>query len=166
MRKLFVIFAILLFYIFVSCDEDENGEGICDKYLGTYSGEFQGESPFRGDLYITISESGQTLARLEGTWDGENGYYGIIPKTNLDCTDGTVDCSFGFYLKGPSSLLCPPGECYSYSGPPCYCDGGAAIGSIEGKFTESGGIGVFSLDSGSADDLELSGGGTWTVAPL
>ncbi len=157
-------FTIVTFLSICSCDNGNDDDGaVCDYLYGTYIGEFEGESPFRGDLYITISESTPVSASIQGTWNGENGYYGSITRTRLECEAGKVDCSYGFYLEGPSSVLCPPDECSSYSGPPCYC-GGAPLGSFEGSFTESTGNGVFKVDSTQAEDMGLSsGGGTWIV---
>lgn len=153
--------ATLIAFGVAGCGSDPD----CGPLLGTYSGTLSGNAPYRGTLTFVVTEicSGPcTSAALEGTWTGEDGYFGNINRTTeLDCESGTVKYDFGFDLQGPDSVVCPPPNCPS-SDTGCYCSG-ATLGEFAGTVEEDGGSGTFQVDSGAAEYLGQSGGGTWSV---
>lgn len=139
--------------------------GGCKDFVGTYSGTISGNGSFNGTLTLIVSlvtEESES-ADLTGTWNGQNGYFGDINRADLKCSDGSVKYDFGVALKGPTSIVCPPPCPPTSSEGGCYCNG-ATLGEFAGTMTPTGGTGTWKGDSGAAQTIGATGGGTWSVS--
>lgn len=165
MKSAFLLAITTTASLVASCGD---GASPCERFIGTYSGTFGGTVSGLGEfegtvtLVVTSQTEESESANLEGTWTGPQGFYGDINRADLRCTNGTVNYEFGLSLKGPNTVVCPspcePGS----SGGGCYCNG-ATLGAFTGTFGEEGGAGTWRADSGAAQTIGATGGGSWTV---
>ncbi len=138
----------------------------CDDLVGTHSGSLSGSGNYNGTLTLVVSSQGPmaTEAKVEGTWNGEDGYFGDVRLVTVTCADGTLKDAngFGFQLKGPTSVICPSPCAPTDNDGGCYCTG-VTLGGFAGKLSATGGSGTWKADSGAAQTVGATGSGAWTV---
>lgn len=152
--RMMVALILAGFSILVSgCD----GEPSCDELFGMYEGDLEGDFPFYGRITLTVAHGiseGMGLADVTGTWTGEDGYFGAVNRSDLDCGTGDVSYDNGFSLLGPDSVVSPPGMIEASA---------VTLGEFRGTLTPSGGSGWWEADSGAWLERGVEARGTWTV---